>query len=198
MQPRSTRNGKDQDHPLLLGAEFDGVVTLVETTGLAFGLHKGSRRWVTGDQVLPGVEAGLLNVVRYADDGMPAAFGKSPSKASNHTVVVEVKHEVPETEETEEPASSPPAGSRPQEPASEAGVEADGYASVAAAHEAYETDQVADMAIPATKAWIGDDLARAEAVEARESTRGDQARKGILDHVAAMLDTAVSEGEPEG
>lgn len=195
MQPRSNRNGHDQDHPLQLG-EPDGDVLLVETTGLAFGIHKGKRRWVTGTEVQPAIDAGLLRPVLYSDDPLPPRPSTSTTESVTTTDPTPIEEdnggqELQGAETHEEPASGPTVVGIAGETSTATPDATDGYAAVAAAHAAYEAEEVAAMSIPATKAWIsrGDDgdLARAEAVEAREATRGDDARKGILEHVEAML-----------
>lgn len=185
MQPRSQRTGRDQEHPLLLGDDDQSGVVLVETTGLSFGLHKGQQRWVTGTHVQPGIEAGLLMVIRYSDGfSFDALVSPEPAMTGEDRG----EQVVQGTETPEEPASAEETGGGAAQAGAGEGDATDDYAAVAAAHAAYEADGVAAMSIPKTKLWVGTDLARAEVVEARESTRGDvPARAGVMAFVTDLL-----------
>lgn len=174
-RPKSLRRGRSSDDPMLVGAEDGAPARYIVTTGLGFGLIKGSQRWVTGDGVDGALESGLFVEIHIDDpDWQSRAWNYAMSTTAVSTgadlTVVYTKDNEPQGTPTGDP----------NEPLV-----------LDSLHALYDSDKVGDMSIPKTIAWIDGDLGRAEVVEARESARegeGMWMRKGVMDHVTALLE----------
>lgn len=179
MQKSSVGHGKDASQPMVIGQPNGADPVFVEATGLVFGIHKGKQRWVTGSAVAGAVDGGLLIVIdgdydRLVKQTVAAGETRWTPKTSQSETVANGDHNtmVVVTNNAEDQTT-------PTVDPEEVKLLLD------VAHAAYEAEGVAEMSIPATISWIGDDDYRAEAVEAREG-EGKQ-RKGIMAHIEAMF-----------